>query len=189
LTSIQACGTTFSPPDGSRGITYNLNDGGSTGAAEFDWTANSSNASDGIWVKIGVPTSDTDYHSMFLISDGTGDFVSMMIHSGQIYIETGANPNGAPDVGTAFNYTANVWYWVTEQFQMYVNSSSMHSMNIYDSSGNLLSAQKKYSATYGTVKPNFIYIGKAGDTGTPNSLIYYDNFIADTTGATFPILP
>src|SRR5437879_9392875 len=32
-------------------------------------------------------------------------------------------------------------------------------------------------------------IGKGGDTGSPSNLVYYDNFLGDTTGQTFPILP
>jgi len=195
LSSIQACGTTFAPPDGTRGITYNLNDGGGAGGrAEFDWTRSSNSASLGIWVKIGVPTTDTDYHSMLAISDGTGDFVSLMIQGGNIYLESGACPNETPvacgGTGSFYAYTANVWYWVTEKFQKNGTGTSMHMMNIYDASGNLLSAQTKPSMS-GDLAPDFISIGKIGDTGSPNVLISYDNFIADlddANGAVFPIL-
>ncbi|HYY73010.1 MAG TPA: IPT/TIG domain-containing protein, partial [Candidatus Bathyarchaeia archaeon] len=195
-TPITACGQVFSPPDGTRGVTYNLNTS-SVGYAQFTWTATSNNASLGAWFKTDLPTSDTNYHSMLAISDGTGDFAGLMIHNGFFYLEAGVNPNGNPNVGSFFPYTANKWYWVSEQFQAYVSSSSMHSLAIFDCGTpqtpvlpcTQLSLQKKFTATFGTVKPNFFVVGKDGDTGTPSNFVYYDNLLGDTTGQTFPILP
>jgi hypothetical protein len=191
---IVACGT-VQTPGGTLGVTYALNTG-STGYIQGSFSNNTGVASIGFWFKTDLPTSDTGYHSMGGISSGTGDFVSLMIQGGQFYLESGLNPNGNPDVGTKFLYTANKWYWVTEQYQRNVNSISMHSLSIYDCGTpvvpvlpcKVLSAQRKYSMN-NTQNPNFLAIGKIGDNGTPASLVYYDSLIMDTTGQTFPIVP
>lgn len=191
---ILACGT-IQVPGGTLGLTYNLNSG-STGYLQGSFANTTGMVSIGFWFKTDLPTSDTGYHSMGGISSGTGDFVSVMIQGGQFYLESGGNPNGNPDVGSKFPYTANKWYWITQQYQRNVSATAMHSLYIYDCGlptapvlpCNLLSAQRKFSLN-NTKNPNFLAIGKLGDTGTPVNLVYYDSMIMDTTGQTFPIVP
>lgn len=192
--NILACGT-VQAPGGTLGLTYNLN-AGSTGYLQGSFSNSTGMASIGFWFKTDLPTSDAGYHSMGGISSGTGDFVSVMIQGGQFYLESGGNPNGNPDVGTKFPYTTNKWYWITQQYERNVSATSMHSLSIYDCGSptapvlpcSLVSAQRKYSVN-NTQNPNFLAIGKLGDTGTPANLVYYDSMIMDTTGQTFPIIP
>ena len=126
---------------------------------------------------------------MVLIGNSAGsDFTSLMIHSGNMYLEVKANPNGAPNSGTFFKYTADTWYWVTVQFQEYTSGSSVHTLYIYDASGNLINHQTKSADSSNPSKPNKFFLGRGGDSGTPSALVYYDNLVADTNGS-FPISP
>lgn len=193
-TSILACGK-VQVPGGTLGVTYNLN-AGNTGYAQGSFSNSTGMASNGFWFKTDLPTTDTGYHSMIGISSGTGDFASLMIQGGNFYLESGANPNGNPDVGSKFAYTAGKWYWISQQYQKNIGSTSMHGMAIMDCGTpsapvlpcTTLSLQKKFSQNT-TTNPNFYFVGKVGDTGTPANLVYYDSIIFDSTGQTFPLIP
>jgi hypothetical protein len=73
------------------------------------------------WVETTLPTTDTtSFVSMDPLGNNAGsDFVSHMQHSGDLYIETEANPNGNPDIGAFFPYTPGVKYGIATQMQEY----------------------------------------------------------------------
>jgi hypothetical protein len=73
------------------------------------------------WVETTLPTTDTSsYVSMDPLGNDAGsDFVSHMQYSGNLYIETEANPNGIPDIGAFFPYTPGVKYGIATQMQEY----------------------------------------------------------------------
>jgi hypothetical protein len=197
LSTLLAGGEVWTDFGSTRGVTFDVSILGTTGTGqrrvgggfECVFTASSDTASVGYWVKTTIPTSDTGYYSMLLIGNSAGsDFTSLMIHSGHMYLEVKANPNGAPNTGTFFNYTADTWYWVTAQFQKYTSATSVHTLYIYDASGNLINYQTKSADSSNPSNPNKFFLGRGGDLGTPSALVYYDNIVADTNGS-FPISP
>src|SRR5215469_10061297 len=197
LSTLLAGGQAWTDSGSTRGVTFDVSISGTTSTGErrvggdFEcvFTPSSNTASVGYWIKTSIPTSDTGYYSMLLIGNSAGsDFTSLMIHSGHMYLEVKANPNGAPNTGTFFNDAADTWYWVTAQFQMYTSGSSVHTLYIYDASGNLINYQTKSADSSNPSKPNKFFLGRGGDSGSPSALVYYDNMVADTNGS-FPISP
>ena len=197
LSTLLAGGQLWTDFGSTRGVTFDVSILGKTpsgqqrpgGYFECVFTTSSGTASVGYWVKTSIPTTDTGYYSMLLIGNSAGsDFTSLMIHSGQMYLEVKVNPNGPPNTGKFFNYTADTWYWVTAQFQEYMSGSSVHTLYIYDVSGNLINYQTKSADSSNPSKPNKFFLGRGGDSGTPSALVYYDNLVADTNGS-FPISP
>jgi hypothetical protein len=78
------------------------------------------------WVETTLPTSDTtSYVSMDPLSNDAGsDFVSHMQLGGELYIETEANPNGNPDIGSFYAFTPGVKYGLATQMQEYSAGSA-----------------------------------------------------------------
>jgi hypothetical protein len=87
----------------------------------YTWTSFSPTASEFEWIDTNIPTSDTStYASVDLFANENGsDFVSHMFNSGKLYLETNANPNGNPDVGSFYAYTPGTQYGVSIQYQEY----------------------------------------------------------------------
>jgi len=197
LSTLVAGGQVWTDFGSTRGVTFDVSVLGTTpsgqqrvgGDFECVFSTSSNTASVGFWIKTSIPTRDTGYYAMLLIGNSAGsDFTSLMIHSGHMYLEVRANPNGAPNTGTFFNYTADTWYWVTAQFQKYTSGSSVHSLYIYDASGNLINYQTKSADSSNPSNPNKFFLGRGGDLGNPSALVYFDNMVADTNGS-FPISP
>jgi hypothetical protein len=87
-------------------------------------------------------------------------------------------------VGSFYSYTQGAKYWVTEQFQKYVSSSTYHTLKIYSSTGTLLSTQQKVASSTAGGQPQQFYLGRGGDSGTTSgSYIYMDNVKLDFSGA------
>lgn len=134
--------------------------------------------------KSTLPTSDTTtFASGVSIAGGGNDYVGLMENSGNIYIETFTNPNGAPDIGSKFAYTAGTTYFIELQFLEH-SGTNYHTMWIYDSSCTLLSTQQKVTAAGGSTPPTGFNIGR-GDSGTASFFSYYDNVVADYARGTF----
>ena len=179
---------------------------------DYNWNSYPSDiatkkASVGFWYEPTVATSDTGYYAFNAIADTSGntDFVDIMLHSGQLYEEVEGNPNEAPVACTGtvgcngsigYLYTAGTLYWITEQYVQYVNSSTVHSLNIYTVSGTcpnctltLVSSQTKY-ATSGNGIPAAFYLGRIGDIGTPTGVgVYTRGIVLDYVNGHFPVLP
>jgi hypothetical protein len=156
----------------------------------YGWNPFNNNASAGYWFYTNIATSDAGYYSFTGIRGDLGsDSMGLMVHSGSLYLEAAGNPNGAPDTGSFFSYTANTWYWISEQYQTYVNAGSAHHFNIYSATGTLLSAQTKASKSTGSTQPDNVGIGRGGDSGiTAGAYIQISNLKIDYSG-TFPLLP
>lgn len=194
LTTKNVAGTGYNDSGGTRGIRYDT-----SASINFNWKytfppANPSlpaSASYGTWLFLNIATSDTGFYNLGGLSNSNGDSAGIMVHSGQVYLETGANPNGAPDVGSFFNYTQATWYYFTMQFQSYVSGSTFHTMKIYDTSGSLLSTQQKVAFVGHAGSPTSLGIGRGGDSGTTASQhVCYDGLSLQWEGAAvYPILP
>ena len=184
---VQGSSTTYTDSGSTRGQQFNL---ASSTSGYFRYTSDrlSNIYTAAGWFYNPVSTGDaTDYFSMGGINDGNGDdYVAVMVNNGKMYPETLHNPNGADDVGSFYSYTQNTWYWISLQFVL--GPSAYHSMSIYDTSGTLLSTQKKLSVA--TTLPNQFTLGRGGDNGTPANLWCWDNVVIDTeNGGAFPIVP
>lgn len=100
----------------------------------------STSVSYGFWYQTHVDTADTGYYSMNMIQDLNGlDFMSLMGHTGELYLEAKTDTNGNPLICTGsscngnnkFSYTADTWYWITGQMNKYVaNGTSSTSLAI-----------------------------------------------------------
>lgn len=189
VTAKTACGTNYTDSGGTRGIKFNV---GATTSFYYSltWVSTSDNATAGFWVKTDIPTSDTGFYAMGSIANGLGsDFASLMISNGLMYLETQANPNGSPDTGSKFSYTISTWYYITIQFKKYIDGTTKHSFNIYDTSAGLLSAQTKAAQSSSPSAPNEFTLGRGGDSGTPTASVWIDGLSLDYATGVFPILP
>lgn len=94
----------------------------------------------GFWYVPHIATSDTGFYSMMMTQDVNGlDFISNMLTSGVMYIETKLDPNGNPLTCTGsscngsnqFAFTEDHQYWITDQMNKYVaNGTSTSSVAI-----------------------------------------------------------
>ncbi len=157
----------------------------------YPWasTVNSTAASVGFWYKTTIPTSATGYYESSNIAGGV-DFASLMVGTDTsgpretMYLEVHGHENDAPLTGTYFNYVPNTWYWITMQFV----KQGTHSLNIYDETGALLSAQTKTAYATGGNPTQFLY-GRDGDTGLASATMCFDGLVIDYLHGHFPILP
>ena len=176
---------------GSGSVGYKFNTALSTADYfPYVWGTSSASISNtvcaGYWFVPNIATSDTGYYAFNALTaqPAAADFASLMVHSGSIYIETSTNPNGVPDVGSFYSYTQGTQYWVTEQFQKYINASTYHTLNIYSSTGTLLSTQQKVASSTAGGQPQQFYLGRGGDSGTTSgSYVYMDNLKLDFSGS------
>ena len=172
---------------GSGSVGFKMNTALSTADyIPYAWGTISNTVCAGYWFVPNIATSDTGYYAFGALTaqPAAADFAGLMVHSGSIYIETSTNPNGVPDVGSFYSYTQGAQYWVTEQFQKYVSSSTYHTLKIYSSTGTLLSTQQKVASSTAGGQPQQFYLGRGGDSGTTSgSYIYMDNVKLDFSGA------
>jgi hypothetical protein len=161
-------------------------------------------ASVGFWYSPTMATSDIGYFSINLMGNAAGgnDFESVMLHSGQIYIEATSSPNGPPVTctgctgGQGYNFTSNTLYWITTQYVQYVNSSTVHSLDIFTVGGSggpcpgmtLASSQTKY-AVAGNGPPGTFNLGEVGDVTESGAYIYVRGIILDNVNGHFPVCP
>lgn len=183
--SVTVAGTSYTDI-GTRSVKFNL----ATSTADYFpyvWATNSNTAEVFYWFHTDVPANDTtDFVSMGPIPNVAGsDFVSTMLNSGCLYLETNLNPNGNPDVGSKYcGYTAGTTYGVDIQFVEWQNASTKHRWRLYDSNCNLLSDQQKLAQSTTPSPPQAFDLGRGGDSGTPANSWYFDNVIMDyATGA------
>jgi hypothetical protein len=165
---------------GTRGVQFTMSTVGVAGNPNtyylYTWadTPWLTQASYGRWVKI-PGTSASDFYSHGNIIDNLGsDFAGVMANNNQLYIETNGNPNGAPVVGSFYTYTPNSWYWETVVFK----TSGNHSLDLYDSTGALVSHQEKTSTSTGY--PIAFELGFGGDNNQTNTGVFcFDNVLLD----------
>ena len=122
---VDVLGTEYSDAGSTRGVSFAY--AGSVGAScQYGWYSFTPVVSTFEWIETTLPVSDTStYASMDPLSNEAGsDFVSHMLLGGQFYIESEANPNGNPDIGTFFAYTPGVKYGIATQMQQY-NAASV----------------------------------------------------------------
>lgn len=165
---------------GTRGLQFTMSTVGVGGNPNtyylYSWadTPWLTSASYGRWVK--TPASNvSDFFSHGNIIESTGvDFAGVMLTNGQLYIETNGNANGNPVVGSKYTYTPNAWYWETVQF----NHTGNHKLDLYDSTGALVSHQEKTSTSTGY--PVGFELGFGGDNNNSNTAVFcFDNVFLD----------
>jgi hypothetical protein len=179
LTPVEAGAKSY-VDSGTRGVQFTMSTVGVAGNPNtyylYSWadTPWLTSASYGRWVKIPATTA-SDFYSHGNIIDNLGsDFAGVMANNGQLYIETNGNPNGAPTVGSFYTYTANNWYWETIQF----NTTGNHKLDVYDSTGTLVSHQEKTSTATGY--PIGFELGFGGDNNQTNTGVFcFDNVFLD----------
>jgi len=134
VTGKNIAGNTYTDSAGTLGIEFN--DAASTA---FSWQfllpvpqgtlPDTVSSSFRYYANIG--TSDAGYYSHNLLKNVAGDFISLMIHSGSMYLESALCPNCAPDAGSAYSYATDTWYGIDQQFVGYVvNGTSTTSLTI-----------------------------------------------------------
>lgn len=193
---VTVAGTDYLDTTGTRSAKFDL-PAATSGYWGYFWknTPDIKNVSSGVWIYTNLATTDTGtFANAGGFSNGLGsDSVGLMINSGQMYLESFANPNGNPDVGSKYNYTVNTWYWVTMQYQQYVDGSQKHQLNIYDANFNLLSHQEKAARSVSPSQATFYSIGRLGDNNdaaiAAGAGLWYDDLILDYVSGTFPLLP
>jgi hypothetical protein len=190
---------------GTRGLLMNEYLGVAGYTIRRSFTTTSTAVSFGHWIYTNLPTTLSGIYSLGDLHAGVsnGDFVNILIgKQGFIYPEVILNPNGpddyaagpscnyAPGVGNAtygfFPYQVNTWYWVTAQFNEYVDGTTMHFVQVYDTSGNLLCTEGKFASSVNPHVATEWLMGRGGEgAGTsPGQTTCYDNFVMDyTTGA------
>jgi len=177
-------GSTYSDSSGTRGIQWSNTT--ATGYATYEMSVMSQQLTACFAYQTTVPTSNTGYYSLFIIENEFGDdFVSVMLHSGQIYLETDANPNGTPTTGSYFNYTPNTQYWICTQYV--AGSGHFHSMTVYNSSGVQVGGMTKVNEGTNSL-PNMFYLGRGGDSGTTGAE-YIDNLVLRVDPGNYPFVP
>ncbi len=135
-----------------------------------------------------VPTTDTGFYSLFEITDeNAADHVSVMVHSGILYMEASVNPNGAPSsctgcTGNGFAYATGTTYTICNQY--YGGAGHVHSMAVYNSAGAQVMMMTKANAGSNYL-PNTFNIGRIGDTGT-SGFTNIDNVILYLDPGSFP---
>jgi hypothetical protein len=99
------------------------------------------------------------------------------------------NPNDNPDVGSKYTYSgsgAGPW-WVTILLQKGAAGVN-NKLSIYDTSGNLLSAEEKATNTNSPTVPTAIRFGFGDDLGTSAHTGDLSGCKLDRNGS-FPLLP
>lgn len=201
LTRRNVGGTIYSG-SGTRGLLFNEGTGILQYGLTRSFTTSSNSASYGIWFNTSVPTSNGGLFSNGYIGDGGNDFANGLFgNGGYVYPEVTLNPNGpddyavgpscnyAPGPGGAkygfFPYAINTWYFVTTQFNEYQDSSTMHLMQVYSATGQLLCTQGKYARNGGAgYHPNNYNIGRGSEGNAVGATSCNDNLVIDyTTGA------
>jgi hypothetical protein len=183
--SLSIGGASYPDTASTRGIRIDASI--SNQRATYRFTGLSDRASIGFFIKVPSTTGDgARYYALCHFNNISGtDGVGLMVTNGQMYLETSANPNGDPDTGSKYTYTADAVYWVTIQYK----AGGPHSLAIYDSSWTKVADMTK--AGTGSANPNNFYFGRHADwiTGEPQRFFYYDNFIVDYLNGTYPLLP
>lgn len=172
-------------------LTYN--DSGSTRGISLDYLgtadqwvqytfyATSPAASMGFFVK--SPATDSAYYPLVFLAGGS-DYACLMFNNNQMYLEVIGNPNGDPDTGSKYTYSAGSWYYVTIKW-LGTSGASM-SLAIYETSTWTQVANMTKTAT-GTGVPNYIKINM-GDNGA-SGVFFIDDLKVDYVHGTFPLLP
>lgn len=117
---VTALGNQYTDSASTRGVAFAY--AGSTGAScEYSWYSFAPTVATFEWVETTLPTNDGNtYASMDPVGNLEGsDFASHMQFNGNLYLETEANPNGNPDIGSFFAYAPGVKYGIATQLQQY----------------------------------------------------------------------
>lgn len=118
--------TGFAPTVSGIGIRWDLSvdQTNATWSCRYKFNTFSPVSSMGYWTETpaGTPLLSTAFASMSGL-EGTSDFTNTMWHAGTVYLETAANPNGTPNVGSPYTYTAGSQYFISVQYQKYDASS------------------------------------------------------------------
>jgi hypothetical protein len=177
VTAKNIAGNSYTDSGGSLGI--KMNDSATTAT---NWlltlpvpqgTAPSS-ISEGFNYYPNITTADSGYYSHNGVFNTAGDFLSLMVHSGSMYMETQKCPNCNPDSGSFYSYTDDTWYHITNQFIGYtvLDTSSTSSVAIPGSTGGTITLTTAASdnLTAGTVVSAFSQASSAnGVSGTVSS--------------------
>lgn len=117
---VDVLGVQYNDSGSKLGIAFNL--GGSvSGYCPYSWITFSPTASEFEWVETNLATNDgSTYASLNIFANALGsDFTSHMFNAGLLYLETESNPNGKPDIGNYYPYTASAKYGLSTQYQEY----------------------------------------------------------------------
>lgn len=164
LGSIRLCGDGVTYP-GAAGLHIHYDLSVSAGD-HFEWSLpqQQSKVSKAYWYKNSVsPAVTTRFVTAMVTANGGSDFIDLMCNSGNCYIETATNANGAPDFGSVFAYSANTWYWISDLFRKYtagpftITSVAAHS-----------GANTTYTGTFGSC-------GSSACAGQPWMLYGFSN--------------
>jgi hypothetical protein len=165
---------------GTRGLQFTMSTVGVGGNPNtyylYSWadTPWLTKASKGGWVRIPATGASDFYSHGNIIEDTGGDFAGVMANNGLLYIETNGDPNGNPLVGSKYPYTGGGWYWEGTGF----NHTGNHTLDIYDSTGTLVSHQEKASTSTG--HPVGFELGFGGDNNQTNTGVFcFDNVLLD----------
>lgn len=96
-----------------------------SGYFKHSWTGFNDSFSCSYWYVPHVVTSDPQFYALSAcwVENNLGsDFVSTMTAAGNIYLETSANANGNPNIGTKFGFTQDVLYRIKVQFNKYTSA-------------------------------------------------------------------
>jgi hypothetical protein len=146
-------------------------------ASYFSYYLNLANFSTGFWVRTPATITPNNRYQFFILENSVGDWVidSEFVNDGGYQFQ----------VSNSINYlyvpaSTSTWYWVTMQ---YLRNKNM-SINIYNESHSLLG---NYSFSAPNYNSGNMFLGPSW-ASVSSGTGYYDDWVMDTTDATFPLL-
>jgi hypothetical protein len=185
------CGNRATYTTQSMKLHTNLAVSSTTGSSSINLPATNNAVSIGCWFKNTLESTNTHQYlyGPGIRTSSSNDFMTLMCHAGQCYLEDQDNPNGNPNVGTKYTYSgsgAGPW-WVTLLLQK-GGPGVNNKLSIYDTSGNLLNAEEKATNTSSPTAPTAVRFGFGDDNGTSAHTGDLSGCKIDRNG-NFPLLP
>jgi hypothetical protein len=167
---------------GSRGMAYNLANGG-TGNIQWTLPAAQSSLSFGLWYQTGQPAPWTEGpHFVTLYNLSTGPMLRL---SDERSSYTNARQIRVSPLDQAVTGIAdNTWYWLTMKW----TQNGPGTFSVYDSSLHLVGTVN-FTDTFNSTLQAFLLGNSASTPGEVGTTTHYDDLLVDYTRANFPLLP